>query len=100
MIKPSIRKFCIPRCPCWLSLARNGAAPAARWSPFSNSWQMEWKNKPQLAKVDVDESVNLTMQFQVMSVPTLILFINGEACQRVSGKQPRERLVEKFSPYL
>ncbi len=60
----------------------------------------EWKGKVRLAKVDVDESVDLTMQFQVMSVPTLILFVNGKACQRVSGKQPRDRLIEKFTPYL
>jgi len=60
----------------------------------------EWKGKVRLVKIDVDESVNTTMQFQVMSVPTLILFINGEARQRVSGKQPRDRLVEKFAPYI
>lgn len=62
--------------------------------------QTEWINKVQLAKVDVDQSVNTTMQFQVMSVPTLILFVNGEARQRISGKQPRDRLVEKFSPFF
>lgn len=61
---------------------------------------LEWKGKVRLLKVDVDESVNTTMQFQVMSVPTLILFVNGEARQRLSGKQPRDRLVEKFSPYI
>ena len=60
----------------------------------------DWKGKVRLAKIDVDQSVNTTMQFQVMSVPTLILFINGEARQRVSGKQPRDRLVEKFTPFL
>jgi thioredoxin 1 len=60
----------------------------------------EWKGKVRLAKVDVDESVNITMQFQVMSVPTLILFVGGEARQRLSGKHPRDRLVEKFAPYL
>ena len=60
----------------------------------------EWKGKVRLAKVDVDESVQLTMQFQVMSVPTLILFVNGEVRQRVNGKQPRDRLVEKFRAYL
>lgn len=60
----------------------------------------DWQGKVRLAKIDVDQSINTTMQFQVMSVPTLILFVNGEARQRVSGKQPRDRLVEKFSPFL
>ena len=60
----------------------------------------DWKGKVRLVKIDVDQCVDTTVQFQVMSVPTLILFVNGEACQRVSGKQPRDRLVEKFSPYI
>ncbi len=60
----------------------------------------EWKGKIQLAKVDVDQSVDTTMKFQVMSVPTLILFVHGEVRQRLSGKQPRDRLVEKFTPLL
>jgi thioredoxin 1 len=60
----------------------------------------DWKGRVRLVKVDVDQSVDTTMQFQVMSVPTLILFVNGEVRQRISGKQPRDRLVEKFSPYI
>lgn len=62
--------------------------------------QQKWKGKVRLAKVDVDESVNTTLQFQVMSVPTLILFVNGEPRERLSGKPPRDRLIEKFEPYL
>jgi thioredoxin 1 len=68
--------------------------------PVLEQLATEWNNRLRLAKVDVDESVSLTLKFQVMSVPTLILFVNGEACQRLSGKQPRDRLVEKFSPFL
>jgi thioredoxin 1 len=60
----------------------------------------DWQGKLRLAKIDVDQSVDTTIRFQVMGVPTLILFINGEARERVSGKQPRDRLVEKFTPHL
>lgn len=74
--------------------------PCRQMEPVLEQLATEWNGKVQLAKIDVDESVNITLQFQVMSVPTLILFINGEARQRVSGKQPRDRLVEKFSPLI
>ncbi len=74
--------------------------PCRQMEPVLEQLANEWNGKVRLAKIDVDESVQLTMQFQVMSVPTLILFKNGEPCQRLSGKQPRDRLVEKFSPYL
>ncbi len=74
--------------------------PCRQMEPVLEQLAAEWNGKVRLAKLDVDESVNTVLQFQVMSVPTLILFVNGEACQRVSGKQPRDRLVEKFSPYI
>ena len=74
--------------------------PCRQMEPVLEQLAAEWDGKIRLAKLDVDESVNTVLQFQVMSVPTLILFVNGEACQRISGKQPRDRLVEKFSPYI
>ncbi len=74
--------------------------PCRQMEPVLEQLAAEWRGKVRLVKVDVDESVNTVLQFQVMSVPTLMLFVNGEVCQRVSGKQPRDRLVEKFSPYL
>lgn len=86
--------------PVLVEFGAEWCGPCRQMEPLLEQLAVEWKGKVRLAKIDVDESVNLTMQFQVMSVPTLILFVNGEAAQRVSGKQPRDRIVEKFSPYL
>ena len=74
--------------------------PCRQMEPVLEQLASEWDGKVRLAKVDVDESINTTLQFQVMSVPTLILFVDGQARQRVSGKLPHDRLVEKFSPFL
>lgn len=60
----------------------------------------EWKDKVRIVKVDVDEAVETATTYQVMSVPTFILFIGGRAVQRVSGKQPRDKMVDKFAPFL
>ena len=40
------------------------------------------------------------MQYQVMGVPTLMLFVQGQLSQRVSGYQPKDRLVAKFGPHI
>lgn len=86
--------------PVLVEFGAEWCGPCRQMEPLLEQLAAEWKDKVRLAKVDVDESIQTTMQFQVMSVPTLILFVNGEACQRLSGKQPRDRLVEKFSSYL
>jgi thioredoxin len=86
--------------PVLVEFGAEWCGPCRQMEPVLEQLAGEWNGKVRLARIDVDESVALTMQFQVMSVPTLILFVKGEARQRLSGKQPRDRLVEKFSPYL
>jgi thioredoxin 1 len=75
-------------------------APCKRLEPILLQLGNEWQGKVRIAKLDVDESADLTMQFQIMSVPTLVLFQHGKVQQRITGLQPRERLVEKFAPFL
>jgi len=36
----------------------------------------------------------------VMGVPTLMLFVDGQPGQRVTGYQPKHKIAAKFSPYL
>jgi len=86
--------------PVLVEFGAEWCGPCRQMEPLLEQLATEWNGKVRLAKLDVDESVNTVLQYQVMSVPTLILFIHGEARQRVSGKQPRDRLVEKFSPFL
>jgi thioredoxin 1 len=86
--------------PVLVEFGAEWCGPCRQMEPVLEQLASEWNGKVRLAKIDVDESVNTVLRFQVMGVPTLILFVNGEARQRVSGRQPRDRLVEKFSPYL
>jgi len=53
-----------------------------------------------VVKLDVDDNANLAMQYGVMGVPTLILFVDGKPVQRLSGYQPKDRILSKFSSYI
>lgn len=86
--------------PVLLEFGAVWCAPCKRLEPILLQLGEAWAGKIRIAKLDVDESADLTMQFQIMSVPTLVLFVNGQPQQRVSGLQQRERLVEKFEPFL
>ena len=45
-----------------------------------------------VCKLDVDQSQDLAQQYQVMSIPTLILFKNGQAANKVVGLQTKANL--------
>ena len=75
-------------------------APCKRLEPIMEKLGDEWGGKVRLVKIDVDESANVAINCQVMSVPTLILFVQGQEKQRLTGLQPRERIIEKFTPFF
>lgn len=45
-----------------------------------------------VGKVNVDEQMALAQQFQVMNIPTLLLFKNGKVAQRIVGLTPKDKL--------
>ena len=53
-----------------------------------------------VVKLDIDNNVNVAMSFQVMSVPTLMLFKDGEPVERMTGFKPKNKILEKLNPHL
>lgn len=47
-----------------------------------------------VGKLDVDQEMELAQKYQVMSIPTLIVFKNGEEAARLVGLTPKEKLKE------
>jgi thioredoxin 2 len=53
-----------------------------------------------VVKVDTDAEPGLASQFQIFSVPTLIMFAKGREVHRVSGALSERELEDAFSPWL
>ncbi|MDI6817391.1 MAG: thioredoxin [Actinomycetota bacterium] len=60
----------------------------------------EFSEKVKFAKLNVDDNPRIAGQFQVMSIPTFILFEKGEAKRRFMGAMPKERFVDELSQWL
>jgi len=74
--------------------------PCKMLDPVVTQLSEDWNGKVKIVKLDVDENSNIAMQYGVMGVPTLILFVNGSPVQRLSGYQPKDRIVSKFGSYI
>ena len=74
--------------------------PCKMIEPYVEKLASNWKDKVVVVKVDVDESPNLAMQYQVMGVPTLILLKDSKPVDRTSGLQSLDKLVERFGKYI
>jgi thioredoxin 1 len=51
-------------------------------------------------KLNIDENQQTAMSFNVMSIPTLILFRHGQPAKTVIGAYPKKRLVAELEPAL
>jgi thioredoxin 1 len=51
-------------------------------------------------KLNVDENQQTAAQFEVLSIPTIILFKNGEVAKKVIGAYPKKRLEAELEPAL
>src|SRR3990172_900348 len=54
----------------------------------------------QIVKLNVDENPETAAKFQVMSIPTLILFKDGQVAHKVVGALPKRRLEAELEPAL
>jgi thioredoxin 1 len=86
--------------PVMLDFGATWCGPCKMIEPVLQKLETSWQGKVMFGKVDVDESPDLAMRYQVMGVPTVILFEGGEIKERISGYMPEKRLMDKFGPHL
>ena len=53
-----------------------------------------------IVKLNVDENQQTAMQYQVLSIPTLILFKHGQVAHKVIGAYPKKKLEAELGPAL
>lgn len=74
--------------------------PCKMLDPVVKQLAAEWGDRVIIFKLDVDDHPQLAMEYQVMGVPTLMLFKQGKPVERISGLQDKDRLKKKFAPHL
>jgi len=74
--------------------------PCRMIAPVLEEIDAEMGDKIKIVKVDVDENQETAAQYGVMSIPTLILFKDGEVVDKVIGYRPKEALAEFINNHL
>ncbi|MBL8014257.1 MAG: thioredoxin [Candidatus Omnitrophica bacterium] len=74
--------------------------PCRALAPVIEELSTELNGKMVVGKVDVDEAQNLAADYEVSSIPTLMIFKNGQAVDQLIGVMPKAQLLAKIKPHL
>jgi thioredoxin 1 len=61
---------------------------------------VEERDDLRVVKLNVDDNQQTAARYNVLSIPTLILFRNGEVAHQIIGAMPKRRLVQEIEPVL
>ena len=78
------------------------------WSPWSRPCQVldsvlqeiarEWAEKIKVVKVNADDSLDLSLAYEIRFVPTLLYFVHGKPRERIVGTASAEAILAKLKP--
>ncbi|MBB6100146.1 thioredoxin 1 [Deinobacterium chartae] len=74
--------------------------PCRMIAPVLEELAEEYQGKVRITKLNVDENPETAMKFRVMSIPTLILFRDGQPIDTIVGAHPKRSFVAKFDQHL
>jgi thioredoxin 1 len=74
--------------------------PCKMIAPVLEEIANEHEDDLAVTKLDVDTNGQTAMQYGVMSIPTLILFKDGQPAERIVGYMPKAKLLAKITPHL
>ncbi len=74
--------------------------PCKMIAPILEEIAVEQGEKIQIAKLNVDEAADIARRFEVMSIPTLIMFADGVPTKRIVGAKGKAALLEDLEEYL
>jgi thioredoxin 1 len=81
---------------CWAPWC----TPCHMVAPIIEEMARDYAGRILFGKLNVDENRKVATHYQILSIPTLLVFKNGKLMDRIVGAMPREMLEPKITSYL
>lgn len=78
----------------------NWCGPCRKLAPILEEVEAELSSRVKFAKIDTDNNLDSAKKYQVSGLPTLIVFKNGEAVERMVGLMPKSSIITNIEKHL
>ncbi|MCK4431882.1 MAG: thioredoxin [Candidatus Aminicenantes bacterium] len=92
----AIKKYPFLVVDCWAEWC----APCLMVHPIIENLAKKYKGKIAFAKLNIDQNKEIAERFSIMSIPTLLVFKEGQNVDSIIGAMPQDALEEKIGKYL
>lgn len=86
--------------PVLVDFSAEWCGPCKQLAPILSQVKQKIGDKATIVKIDVDKNQKLAAQFQIRSVPTLMIFKEGKTVWRQSGVIPAQALENQLKQYM
>lgn len=86
--------------PVLVDFSATWCGPCQMMGPVLDQLAAEYEGKAKILKVDIDQSMDLAQKYQIMSVPSMIIFKDGAPRDAVVGAVPAAYLKEKLDKFV
>lgn len=74
--------------------------PCRMLGPIVEEVAADFEGKAVVGKVDVDNNQQVSVEYGIRNIPTILIFKNGEVVDKIVGVAPKETIAEKLSAHL
>ncbi|OGG13200.1 thioredoxin [Candidatus Gottesmanbacteria bacterium RIFCSPHIGHO2_02_FULL_39_11] len=74
--------------------------PCKMQNPILEELEKEIKGKAKIGKLNVDDEGSIAGKYGIMSIPTLMIFHNGQPVKQMIGVQSKETLIGELRKYI
>ena len=74
--------------------------PCQMMGPIIEELAEKFEGKMKIGKLNVDENPNVAQKYEILGIPSLKFFKNGEIVDEITGLQPKEVIVERINSVI